>query len=107
MKSILILITLVGSSASFAQTKCLCISYPFKPAACFEECVERLKIQPPSEIDKVKGIDAGVAVNLRILSKNNEVGVTVPERAIKNKPDLERAALESMRNREASERIRQ
>ena len=60
-----------GPSMAQSVSVCDCTSYPFKPnPPCFGSCVGKLSSTRNPDLSGVKGLDAGVAVNIRVLAAN-------------------------------------
>lgn len=95
--SFLAIVTILLTTNAFSQ-ECDCSSYPFKPPKCFNPCVKKWAAKPSAEIDGIKNIDPGFSVGLRVLSNSRDRPV-VDLSTIQNKKDLDRAALETMRQR--------
>lgn len=75
--------------------ECDCTKYPFKPnPPCYGMCIAKFTSNTHMDITKVKNIDPGVSLGIKVLSatKNHKV---INFDAIKNKADLEREALMS------------
>jgi len=97
MKYLLTLTVAFFASQSAIAQQCYCEKYPFKPEGCFAECVKNLMVKSSSDIDRVQNLDPGVSVSLRILSQNHSADK--PEMSfVKDKADLENAALSVMRH---------
>lgn len=86
-----------GSAMSPSAPSCDCTSYPFKPnPPCFGSCVGKLSSTPNPDLTGVKGLDPGVAVNIRVLAANPK-RQTVDFSNITGKPELEIATDKSLR----------
>lgn len=100
MKHALLCLALLSVAGASAAKDCDCSEYPFKPnPPCYGECVARLSAKPPSDAAAIKNIDTGVLVGIRVLSQDKNRS-TLDLKSIQNKPDLERAALKSMKSME-------
>ena len=94
----LILLSFGFLDAVAAQT-CDCSNYPFKPnPPCYGKCVARLSESKDTDLSKVKDLDPGVSVSIKILSaKNNRSEVDFSN--IKDKRQLEVVTLKSIENK--------
>lgn len=86
-----------GSTGAPTATTCDCTSYPFKPnPPCFGTCVGHLSRTPDPDLSAVKGLDPGVAVNIRVLAANPK-RQAIDFSNMREKSDLEIAAERSLR----------
>ena len=73
--------------------ECDCTKYPFKPnPPCYGKCVAKFTTNTHMDITKVKNINPGVSLSIKVLSANKNHKV-INFNSIKNKEDLEREAL--------------
>lgn len=94
-KAIIPLLALLSTSA-LAEEECDCTTYPFKPnPPCYGRCVEALSAKTDTDLSKVKNLDAGVSVGIKVLADSPERS-DIDFESIRGKRDLERAALESL-----------
>jgi hypothetical protein len=96
VKNIIVSVALMWCAGLAFAEDCNCSSYPFKPnPPCFSHCVASLSAKIPTESGKVKNIDPGVSIGIRVLSETMD-RTSIDFKSIKGKKDLERAAWESM-----------
>lgn len=97
MKRLIVPLVVLISTTVLAEDNCDCTMYPFKPnPPCYGQCVKHLSAEKNVDLSKVKNIDAGVSVGIKVLAENPKRSNTDFE-SIRGKPDLEKAALESMK----------
>ena len=93
--SIIPLLVLIATKV-VAEDKCDCTIYPFKPnPPCYGECVKALSANTDTDLSKVKNLDAGVSVGIKVLADSPERS-GIDFESIRGKSDLEKAALESL-----------
>ncbi len=99
MKALWVLM-IACSGGAWAQSNCKCIEFPFEPEPpCNSVCFKRLATSDnASELGKVKSIDPGVALSLRILSQRSDVK-SLDFSKITTKADLEKLAFRSVEER--------
>jgi hypothetical protein len=85
--------------SDWARAQCDCYEYPFKPAPpCYSECTRKLSA-PDADLAKVRGLDSGVAVQLRVLAEDPN-RASIDFSSIRNNDDLKGAAYASIKNNE-------
>lgn len=95
MKRLSILLLTLVSPACVIEGQCDCTTYPFKPnPPCYGTCVKRLSANKDIDLSKVKNLDAGVSVGIKVLAENPALNTDF--NSIRGKRDLEKAALASM-----------
>lgn len=93
-----IAISLFVVSAANAQdaTKCKCLEWPFLPdPPCPNVCFRSLTDQKDLDLSKVKNLDPGVAVSIRVLRADKS---KIDFANINSKRDLEKLALDSLQS---------
>jgi hypothetical protein len=89
-------ILLLLAASSVLAAECDCSNYPFKPnPPCYGICVAKLSSKKDIDLSTVKNIDPGVSVGIKVLSESKDRNAT-DFANIKEKSDLERAALKSL-----------
>ncbi|MCK4587295.1 MAG: hypothetical protein KAU29_08130 [Gammaproteobacteria bacterium] len=73
--------------------ECDCTKYPFKPnPPCYGKCVAKFTSNGRMDITKVKNIDPGVSIGIKVLSAQEDYK-NINFNNISNKTDLEREVL--------------
>ena len=94
MNRILAILSLSMTSSVIAATTCNCFDYPYRPdPPCPTLCYKKLIVGGFGDIARVKNLDPGVAVHLRILSSQSDKGLIDFDK-LNSKEDLERQTLQ-------------
>jgi hypothetical protein len=98
MKTLALIFLTTLLPAAQADSDCDCTTYPFKPnPPCYSLCVAKLSAQKDGDLSKIKGMDAGAALSIKVLSSRQDRS-EIDFSQIQGKKDLENAALKSIEN---------
>ncbi|WP_374568109.1 hypothetical protein [Ideonella sp.] len=93
---LILLIATATLGQGFAADQCDCTIYPFTPnPPCYGKCVGQLTSLKGTDFSKIKQLDPGVAVGLKVIASRPDKSA-IDFSKIKGKKDLEGLALESL-----------
>lgn len=95
MKLLFGILTFASATLVHAQS-CTCLEFPFTPEPpCNSICLKKLTSSPEPDLSKVKSLDPGVALSIKVIAKNPDAA-KIDFGQFKTKSDLENFALKSV-----------
>ena len=98
MKAIVLIycLGLFGQATAQSSPDCKCVEYPFTPdPPCAKVCYRKLAIEGNTDFKKIKNLDPGVALSLRVLASRPDKAL-LDFSKVNSKADLETLALQSV-----------